>query len=59
MSTRHNSIQIYGKTVQPRKYPVERNYRDARITQIYGGASETQRPSSPPGSQSLRRPVVF
>ena len=45
MSTRvtHKAIQIHGGNGYSREYPVERNYRDARITEIYEGTSEMQR----------------
>jgi butyryl-CoA dehydrogenase len=45
MATRvtHKSIQIHGGNGYSREYPVERNYRDARITEIYEGTSEIQR----------------
>ena len=45
MSTRvtHKAIQIHGGNGYSREYPVERNYRDARITEIYEGTSEVQR----------------
>src|ERR1700746_1111170 len=45
MATRvaHKAIQIHGGNVYSREYPVERNYRDARITEIYEGTSEIQR----------------
>ncbi|WP_305038321.1 acyl-CoA dehydrogenase family protein [Caballeronia sp. SL2Y3] len=38
-----DAIQIHGGYGYLQDYPVERNYRDARITQIYEGTSEVQR----------------
>jgi alkylation response protein AidB-like acyl-CoA dehydrogenase len=37
------AIQIFGGYGYLEDYPVERYYRDARITQIYEGTSEVQR----------------
>ncbi len=39
----HKAIQIFGGYGYTRDYPVERFYRDARITEIYEGTSEIQR----------------
>jgi butyryl-CoA dehydrogenase len=38
-----DAIQIHGGYGYTREYPVERHYRDARITQIYEGTSEVQK----------------
>jgi butyryl-CoA dehydrogenase len=45
MSTRvtHKAMQIHGGNGYSREYPVERMYRDARVTEIYEGSSEIQR----------------
>jgi butyryl-CoA dehydrogenase len=39
----HKAIQIHGGYGYSREYPVERMFRDARITEIYEGTSEIQR----------------
>jgi butyryl-CoA dehydrogenase len=45
MATRvtHKAMQIHGGYGYSREYPVERMYRDARVTEIYEGTSEIQR----------------
>jgi butyryl-CoA dehydrogenase len=42
-SIAHKSIQIHGGYGYMAEYGVERNYRDARVTEIYEGTSEIQR----------------
>jgi butyryl-CoA dehydrogenase len=37
------AIQIHGGYGYTESYPVERNYRDAKITELYEGTSEAQR----------------
>lgn len=39
----HKAIQVLGGYGYCKDYPVERHYRDARITEIYEGTSEIQR----------------
>lgn len=39
----HTALQIHGGYGYIKEYPVERYYRDARITEIYEGTSEMQR----------------
>lgn len=36
-------LQLHGGNGYSREYPIERHYRDARVTRIYEGASEIQR----------------
>jgi butyryl-CoA dehydrogenase len=45
MATRvtHKAIQIHGGYGYSAEFPLERHYRDARITEIYEGTSEIQR----------------
>jgi len=45
MSSRvtHAALQIHGGYGYIKEYPVERYYRDARVTEIYEGTSEMQR----------------
>ncbi|MGB9179369.1 MAG: acyl-CoA dehydrogenase family protein, partial [Pyrinomonadaceae bacterium] len=38
-----DAVQIHGGNGYSRDYPVERMYRDARVTTIYEGTSEIQR----------------
>ncbi len=39
----HKAIQVHGGYGYLKDFPVERHYRDARITEIYEGTSEIQR----------------
>lgn len=39
----HQALQIFGGNGYVKDYPVERHFRDARITEIYEGTSEIQR----------------
>ena len=43
MWTATEAIQIHGGNGYTKDYPVERNFRDAKITEIYEGTSEIQR----------------
>jgi alkylation response protein AidB-like acyl-CoA dehydrogenase len=37
------AVQIFGGLRLPHRLPVERHFRDAKITEIYEGTSEIQR----------------
>jgi acyl-CoA dehydrogenase len=39
----HDAIQVFGGYGYSKDYPVERYFRDARVTEIYEGTSEIQR----------------
>jgi len=43
MSITSKAIQIHGGYGYTKDYPVERYFRDAKITEIYEGTSEMQR----------------
>ena len=43
MKVTTNAIQVYGGYGYSKEYPVERFFRDAKITEIYEGTSEVQR----------------
>ena len=43
MAVTSEAIQIFGSHGYSRKYPVERLFRDAKITQIYEGTNQIQR----------------
>lgn len=43
MFVAHAAVQIHGGIGYSREYPVERYFRDAKITEIYEGTSEIQR----------------
>ena len=39
----HQAVQIHGGYGYMKEFPVERYYRDQRITELYEGTSEIQR----------------
>jgi butyryl-CoA dehydrogenase len=39
----NEAVQVFGGNGYSKEYPVERHYRDAKITEIYEGTSEAQR----------------
>jgi len=43
MNATRNAIQIHGGYGYTKEYPVERFYRDAKITEIYEGTTEVQK----------------
>ena len=43
MYVTHQSVQIHGGMGYSKELPVERYFRDAKITEIYEGTSEIQR----------------
>ena len=43
MWTATKAVQIHGSNGYSKEYPVERYFRDAKITEIYEGTSEIQR----------------
>ena len=43
MSVTTKAIQIHGGYGYSKEYPLERYFRDAKITEIYEGTSEMQR----------------
>ena len=43
MSVATKAVQIHGGYGYTKDYPVERYFRDAKITEIYEGTSEMQR----------------
>jgi alkylation response protein AidB-like acyl-CoA dehydrogenase len=43
MKVTTEAIQIFGENGYLRDYPIERLFRDAKVTQIYEGTNEIQR----------------
>jgi alkylation response protein AidB-like acyl-CoA dehydrogenase len=43
MFVTHNAVQIHGGMGYSKELPLERYFRDAKITEIYEGTSEIQR----------------
>ena len=43
MNCAHNAIQVHGGSGYVDDYPVERYFRDARVTTLYEGTSQIQK----------------
>ena len=43
VETAIEAVQVYGGYGYSKDYPVERYFRDAKVTQIYEGTSEIQK----------------
>ncbi len=58
MAVTVEAVQVLGGYGYVTEYPVERMMRDAKITQIYEGTNEIQRPRHRPGARAMKRTLL-
>src|SRR5258708_12307147 len=56
MQVTTDAVQIFGGYGYIREYPLEKLFRDAQITQIYGGTNQIQKSPIPTG---LSPPITY